>query len=112
MNPKAKMNNKALRQAIAYAMNIENVNKHYTSSLTFQVPTFIPAQFCDYYNKEVKGFHYNLKKANELLDKAGFKKKGKWRVQPDGKPLKINFLAKSKDPTDEPIIQNYLQQWN
>ncbi len=49
MNAKAKMNNKALRQAIAYAMNIEDVNKHYTSGLTFQVPTLIPAQFGDYY---------------------------------------------------------------
>lgn len=112
MNPNAKMNNKALRQAIGYAMNAQEVNQHYTSGLTFQVPTLIPAQFGDYYNKNVKGFHYDLKKANQILDKAGFKKKGKWRTQPNGKPLKINFLAKSKDPTDGPIIQNYLQQWH
>lgn len=112
MNSKAKMSNKALRQAIAYAMNTDEVNKHYTSGLTFQVPTLIPAQFGDYFNKDVKGYQYSLKKANELLDKAGYKKKGKWRVQPDGKPLKINFLAKSIDPTDEPIVQNYIQQWH
>lgn len=43
MNPKSKMNNKALRQAIAYAMNIEDVNKKYNNGLTFQIPTLIVA---------------------------------------------------------------------
>lgn len=112
MNPKSKMNNKALRQAIGYAMNVDAVNKRYSNGLTFQVPTLIHAQFGDYYDKDAKGFTYNLKKANELLDKAGYKKKGKWRVQPNGKPLKIQLLASQGDATKEPIIQNYIQQWN
>ena len=46
------------------------------------------------------------------MDDAGYKKKGKWRVQPNGKPLKINLLAKSNNPTDEPMYQNYIQQWH
>ena len=112
MDSEGKMANKSLRQAIGYAMNIKDVNKHYTEGLAFQVPTLIPAQFGDYYNKEIKGFHYNLKKANQLLDRAGYKKKGKWRVQPNGKPLKIKLLAMSGNATQEPIIQNYLQQWH
>lgn len=112
MDPKGKMSNKSLRQAIGYAMNVAQVNKHYTNGLSFQVPTLIPAQFGDYYNKDVKGFNYDLKKANKLLDDAGYKKKGKWRVQPNGKPLKINLLAKSNNPTDEPMYQNYIQQWH
>lgn len=112
MNPKSKMNNKALRQAIGYAMNIEAVNKRYTSGLTFQIPTLIPEQFGDYFNKDVKGFSYNLKKANAILDKAGYKKEGKWRVQPNGKPLKIQLLAAQGDSSREPIIQNYIQQWH
>ena len=112
MNPHSKMNNKALRQSIGYAMNVEDVNKRYNNNLSFRIPTLIPKQYGDVYNKNVKGFSYNLKKANELLDKAGYKKKGKWRVQPNGKPLKINFLAMSGDATQGPIIQNYLQQWH
>ncbi|MBC6355920.1 oligopeptide ABC transporter substrate-binding protein [Lactobacillus helsingborgensis] len=112
MNHKSKMNNKALRQAIAYAMNVDEVTKHYTHGITFHVPTLIPAQFGDYFNKDIKGYDYNLKKANQILDKAGYKKKGKWRVQPNGKPLKIKFLAMSGGATQEPIIQNYLQQWH
>ena len=112
MNHKSKMNNKALRQAIAYAMNVDEVTKHYTHGISFHVPTLIPAQFGDYFNKDIKGYNYNLKKANQILDKAGYKKKGKWRVQPNGKPLKIKFLAMSGGATQEPIIQNYLQQWH
>ncbi|WEV50466.1 oligopeptide ABC transporter substrate-binding protein [Lactobacillus sp. ESL0731] len=112
MNPKAKMSNKALRQAIGYAMNVDAVDKRYTEGLSFRVPTLIPAQFGDYFDKNAKGYSYNLKKANAILDKAGYKKKGKWRVQPNGKPLVINYMARQGDSTQEPIEQNYIQQWH
>ncbi|WP_046434001.1 oligopeptide ABC transporter substrate-binding protein [Lactobacillus sp. N54.MGS-719] len=112
MDKNAKMNNKSLRQAIAYAMNINQVEKRYTQGLTFIVPTLIPAQFGDYFDKNAKGFPYNLKKANQLLAKAGYKKKGKWRVQPNGKPLSIHLAAMTGSAVQEPIIQNYIQQWH
>ncbi|NRO81909.1 Oligopeptide-binding protein AppA [Lactobacillus helveticus] len=111
MDPKAKMNNKSLRQAMAYAMNIDAVTKRYTHGLSFRVPTLIPEQFGDYFNKNVKGYSYNLKKANQLLDKAGYKKKGTYRVQPNGKPLTINLAAMAGNSTLEPIARNYIQQW-
>ncbi len=111
MNPKSKMNNKALRQAIAYGMNVDQVSKRYTYGLSFRVPTLIPKQFGDYFDKNVKGYSYNIKKGNEILDKAGFKKKGTYRVQPNGKPLTIRFAAMTGSSTQEPIVQNYIQQW-
>ncbi|MCO6535595.1 oligopeptide ABC transporter substrate-binding protein [Lactobacillus sp.] len=111
MNPNAKMNNKALRQAMGYAVNVDSVDQHYTSGLSFRIPTLIPAQFGDYFDKDAKGYNYNLKKANQLLDKAGYKKKGKWRVQPNGKPLTINFMALTGSSAQEPTVQNYIQQW-
>lgn len=112
MDNDAKMNNKSLRQAIAYGMNVEPVAKRYTHGLSFQVPTLIPKQFGDYFNPDVKAYTQNIKKGNELLDKAGYKKKGKWRVQPNGKPLTINYAAMSGNATQEPIVQNYIQQWH
>ncbi|MCO6531626.1 oligopeptide ABC transporter substrate-binding protein [Lactobacillus sp.] len=111
MNPNAKMNNKALRQAMGYAVNVDSVDQHYTSGLSFRIPTLIPAQFGDYFDKDAKGYNYNLKKANQLLDKAGYKKKGKWRVKPNGKPLTINFMAMTGSSAQEPTVQNYIQQW-
>ncbi|MBI0032572.1 oligopeptide ABC transporter substrate-binding protein [Lactobacillus sp. M0396] len=112
MNPHAKMGNKSLRQAMAYAMNTDDVYKHYTDGLSFQIPTLIPEQFGDYFDKSAKGYTYNIKKANQILDKAGFKKKGKWRTNPNGKPLTINLLAMSGNAIQQPIIQNFIQQWN
>lgn len=112
MNPHAKMGNKSLRQAMAYAMNTDAVYKHYTDGLSFQIPTLIPEPFGDYFDKSAKGYTYNIKKANQILDKAGFKKKGKWRTNPNGKPLTINLLAMSGNAIQQPIIQNYIQQWN
>ncbi|MDF7638752.1 oligopeptide ABC transporter substrate-binding protein [Lactobacillus sp. ESL0791] len=103
---------KPVRQAIGYAMNIDAVDSHYTHSLFFRVPTLIPAQFGDYFDKNAKGFPYDIKKANSILDKAGYKKKGKWRVQPNGKPLTIYYLAMAGTSIQEPIIQNYIQQWH
>lgn len=111
MDKNSKMNNKSLRQAIAYGMNISAVTKRYTNGLTFHIPTLIPAQFGKYFDKNVKGYDYNIKKGNEILDKAGYKKKGKYRVQPNGKPLTIRLAAMSGNSTQEPIIQNYIQQW-
>ena len=111
MNKNSKMNNKALRQAIAYAMNIDQVEKKYTDGLTFRVDTLIPKSFGKYYDSSIKGYNYNLKKANQLLNKAGYKKKGTYRVQPNGKPLTIHLAAMSGSSEQEAIIQNYIQQW-
>ena len=111
MNKDAKMNNRSLRQAIAYGMNVDQVYKRYSSGLSFRIPTLIPKQFGDYFDKNVKGYTYNIKKGNELLDKAGYKKKGTYRVQPNGKPLTIHLAAMSGSKVQEPIIQNYIQQW-
>ena len=58
------MNNTSLRRAIGYAMNVDEVTKHYTHGLTFHITTLIPPQFGDYFNKNIKGYDYNLKKAN------------------------------------------------
>lgn len=75
--------------------------------------TLIPAQFGDFSDKSIKGYPYNLKKANELLDKAGYKKrKGeKYRRQPNGKKLTINVAVRNTQPNAEKIWTNYIQQW-
>lgn len=111
MNAHSKMANRSLRQAIAYGMNVNQVAKRYSYGLSYRMPTLIPALFGAYHDSKDKGYSYNIKKGNEILDKAGYKKKGTYRVQPNGKPLTIHFLAMSGSSTQEPIIQNYIQQW-
>lgn len=111
-NAKAKMNNAKLRQAIAYAMNVDQVNEKFTGGLSFRIPTLIPAQFGDVFDKSAKGFPNNMDKANKLLDEAGYKKgKDGYRTDPDGKKLTIHFAAMSGNTNQEAIIKNYIQQW-
>lgn len=111
MNKNAKMNNKSLRQAISYSMNVDQVMKKFSNGLSFRIPTLIPAQFGKVSDTSEKGFTYNLKKANRLLDKAGYKKKGTYRTMPNGKPLTINLAATMGTNNQEAIIQNYIAQW-
>lgn len=111
MNKNAKMNNQSLRRAIAYAMNIDQVEQKYTQGLSFRIPTLIPKAFGKYFDSSIKGYTYNIAKANKILDKAGYKKKGTYRVQPNGKPLVIHLAAMSGNSNQEAIVQNYIQQW-
>lgn len=113
MNKNSKMSNRYLRQAMGYAMNVDEVTKHYTQGLSFRVKTLVPEAFGDFSDKSVKGFPLNIKKANALLDKAGYKKKKgeTYRRDPKGKKLTIHLAAMSGSPNQEAIVQNYIQQW-
>lgn len=113
MNKNSKMSNRYLRQAMGYAMNVDEVDQHYTQGLSFRVKTLVPEAFGDFYDKSVKGFPLNLKKANALLDKAGYKKKKgeTYRRDPNGKKLTIHLAVTSGSPNQEAIVQNYIQQW-
>ncbi|RZM16243.1 peptide ABC transporter substrate-binding protein [Lactobacillus delbrueckii] len=113
MNKNSKMSNRYLRQAMGYAMNVDQVTQHYTQGLSFRVKTLVPESFGDFHDKSVKGFPLNIKKANALLDKAGYKKKKgeTYRRDPNGKKLTIHLAAMSGSPNQEAIVQNYIQQW-
>ncbi|MDD6386525.1 oligopeptide ABC transporter substrate-binding protein [Lactobacillus equicursoris] len=113
MNKKTKMANKSLRQAIGYAMNVTEIERKYTSGLTFRIKTLIPAEYGDYYNDSLDGYPYSPKKAEELLDKAGYKrKKGeKYRRDPQGHKLTIHLAAMTGDSSQVKIINNYIKMW-
>lgn len=113
MNKNSKMSNRYLRQAMGYAMNVDEVTQHYTQGLAFRVKTLIPEAFGDFHDKRVKGFPLNIKKANALLDKAGYKKKKgeTYRRDPNGKKLTIHLAAMAAGQNQEAIVQNYIQQW-
>ncbi|MGX4645163.1 oligopeptide ABC transporter substrate-binding protein [Holzapfeliella sp. JNUCC 80] len=111
MDTSSKMNDQKLRQAIAYSMNIDQAYEKYSNGLTFHIPTLIPEVFSDFFDKSVKGYDYNLDKANQLLDEAGYKKNGDYRTDKNGQPLVIKLAAMSGSAVQEPIIQNYIQQW-
>lgn len=74
MDKSLPISNRALRQAMAYAMNVEAVTKKFGHGVTKHANTLISPNYGTYHDKSVKAYNFNLKKANELLDKAGFKR--------------------------------------
>ena len=104
--------NRSLRQAMAYAMNVEAVTKKFGHGVTKHANTLISPNYGTYHDKSVKAYNFNLKKANELLDKAGFKRgKDGYRTQPNGKKLVLTMLDQKGSKSNEAARANYIQLW-
>ncbi|WP_397539554.1 ABC transporter substrate-binding protein [Rummeliibacillus pycnus] len=112
-NENAKMNNVKLRQAVAYAMNIEEVGKVYYEGLRTRANSLIPPVFASYYDDSLAGYKYDPEKAKSLLDEAGYKDTNKdgLREDPNGKKFTIQLAAIAGSDKDEKIVQFYLQNW-
>ncbi|MCK8606779.1 ABC transporter substrate-binding protein [Apilactobacillus ozensis] len=111
MDKNTKMANLKLRQAMLYALDIGALRKKFNNGLAWYPNSLISPYYKKYYNSKSPRYMLNMKKANQLLDQAGYKKKGKWRVQPNGKPLTINYGAMTSTPVGEAQYNYYLQQW-
>lgn len=108
-----KFKDKALRQAIAYAMDNDSINDIYYHGLRVTANSFITPYHPGFYDPHRKGYSYNPEKAKKLLDEAGYKDidGDGFRETPDGKPLKINFMFMSGGDIAEPMSNYYLQNW-
>ena len=103
---------RALRQAMAYAMNVEQVIKKSSSGLSYRANTVVPDVFGKWNAKEVKGYKLDMKKAKKLLDDAGYKlQKDGYRTKPNGKKLTLTLMADDSSKSQEETIKNYIQQW-
>lgn len=111
MDPNMKMSNKSLRQAMGYALNLDEINKKFGNGLSERATTLLPKYFTQFHDKSAKGFPLNIKKANKLLDDAGYKKHGKYRQTPDGKPLVIKVAAMKGSSVTQAEEDDYMQQW-
>lgn len=104
-----KMSDPALRQAIGYAMDNKTVGVKLFKGLRIPANSYIAPGFGDYYDKNLDGFTYGPKKANQILDEAGYKKGNDgYRLTPDGKPLTINLAASTGY---EALVKFYIQNW-
>ena len=101
-NEKAPFNDEKFREAISYAMNKEEISLKATygvmkpaSQTGLKLPSMESLLPAKYAGKDTV-LPYDLAKANELLDAAGYKKgaDGK-RTNPDGSPLAVNFSVQA-----------------
>ena len=112
-DPKAKMADEKLRQAMAYALDIDAAGQNLYNGLQHSSNSIIIPFFNDIYNKEQEGFTYNPEKAKQLLDEAGYKDVDGdgLRENKDGSKLQINFAARTRDEANESLVQQYLNWW-
>lgn len=113
MDKKAKMGNRNLRQAMMYALDLDTVYKKIGSGVSYRGNTLIPAAFPKYHDAANPGYPYNMAKAKRLLNAAGYKKRGgsKWRSDPKGKKLTINFGVAKGSAATEARYEYIVQQW-
>lgn len=112
-NPNAKMADKALRQAMGYAVDNDAVGKQFYAGLRSNANSLIPPVFKTLYDSSLKGYTYDEKKANELLDKAGYKDVDGDKIREDkkGKKLTIKFASMDGGDIAQPLAEYYIQQW-
>ena len=112
-DPNAKMADVNLRQAMAYALDIDAAGQNLYNGLQHSSNSIIIPFFNDIYNKEQEGFTYNPEKAKQLLDEAGYKDVDGdgLRENKDGSKLTINFAARTRDEANESLVQQYLNWW-
>ena len=112
-DPNAKMSDVNLRQAMAYALDIDAAGQNLYNGLQHSSNSIIIPFFKDVYNKDQEGFSYNPEKAKQLLDEAGYKDVDGdgIRENKDGSKLQINFAARTRDEANESLVQQYLNWW-
>lgn len=113
-DPNSKMADKALRQAMGYALDIDTAGKQLYNGLLRNAKTLTIPFFGDLHDSSIEGYTYNPEKAKKILDDAGYKDvdgDGK-RENPKGEKLTINFAARTRDDANEGLVTQYVQWWN
>ncbi|MGY4104316.1 oligopeptide ABC transporter substrate-binding protein [Ignavigranum ruoffiae] len=106
--------NKALRQAMAYAVDNNAIAKEFYHGIRQAANALVTPNFTeDFYNKDQEGYNYDPEKAKQILADAGFKdSNGDGFVEdPNGKEFKLGFASMSGGETAEPLAQYYMQMW-
>src|SRR5699024_8055004 len=109
-----KMGDINLRKAMAHAIDTEAVGEKLYNGLRWKATTFIPPSHPEYHDDENPGHVYDVDKANEILDEAGYEwaEGEEFRTDPDGNELVMNFASMSGDEIAEPLADFYIQSWH
>jgi len=106
---RAPLNDKALRVAINYAVDRDNLVKLAENGLGTAQYSFVNPQ-SPYYNKAVNEYKYNLDTAKKTLADAGYKLDGSGNLLgKDGKPITLD-VAFPTSSNPRVLIGTYLQQ--
>lgn len=112
-NPESKMADKALRQAMGYALDNDVVGGRFYNGLRSKATTLIPPVFRSLHDETLAGYTLDLDKANQLLDDAGYADidNDGIRENKEGEELIIRFAAISDGETAQLLADYYVQLW-
>ncbi|MEW9548240.1 ABC transporter family substrate-binding protein [Nonomuraea sp. NPDC050783] len=103
-NVSANLKDKNVRHAIAYAINRDVITQSDLKDMDWPLQTLGNHVFMNNHKGYVDNSgdlgKYNLEKAKQLLDQAGWKQEGEYRKK-DGKELDLSFVI----PTGTPVAQ-------
>lgn len=113
MDPTAKMASQALRQAIGYAIDNDAIGRKLYNGLQIRANSLIVPAFGTKYDATLPGYTKDVKKANQLLDDAGFKDRDGdgYREDQTGKKLEINFAVRDRGTTEKSLAEYSIQSW-
>lgn len=113
--PGKKMSDPALRKAIAYALDNDQVANETYQGLRISANTLLSPFFGEIYadKSEIPGFTYNPEESKKILADAGYKDTdGDGYVEDkDGKQLTITLLVATGSQTDDAVVQQYIEWW-
>jgi peptide/nickel transport system substrate-binding protein len=100
-----------VRRALSYAVNrSQMIDKIYHNLAEPMVSLVVPESWA--FNKDVKGYEYNVEKAKKLMDEASWKPGPDGIRVKDGKPFRIRMMASANNkPREQATIyaQSYLK---
>ena len=106
------LQDKRIRQAIGYAMNIDEIAQAFYKGLRTRANGIVPPAFTKYYDESLVGYNYNPEKAKQLLKEAGYEDtNGDGIVDKDGKNLTLRWAMAGGSDTAEPITKALIQNW-
>ncbi|MGM0855224.1 MAG: nickel ABC transporter substrate-binding protein [Bacillota bacterium] len=109
---KEQLSDVRVRQALHYGFNKQAMVDGVTSGLEEKADYILPTNFPYTSNVDATKIDYNVEKANQLLDEAGWKlPKGKNIREKDGKKLEIELMYNSAESIQKTMAETLQSEW-
>jgi peptide/nickel transport system substrate-binding protein len=87
---------RAVRQAIGYAVDRERINEIANRGTSYVGEGLLPSYYTSFYEKPEMDYPYDVDKANQILDDAGWQQNGDGPRTKDGQELSFNLYVRSE----------------
>jgi nickel transport system substrate-binding protein len=110
---KEQLSDVRVRQALHFGFNKSAMVEGVTSGLEEKADYILPTNFPYTSNVKADTIEYNVEKAKQLLDEAGWKlPKGKTVREKDGKPLEIELMYNSAEVIQKTMAETLQSEWS